>query len=127
MLNTTPFPAWPAAFLVGLSLAALAAQAQPAGKAARPDPLDANASVPALRHASSLSTAPRAGEDKPISWRDANDTVARIGGWRVYTREAQQPDPLPARAAASPPAAKPADALPAPRPGPAGHAGHKSP
>lgn len=120
MLNTIPLPAWrrcawqvcPSAFLVGLSLAALAAQAQPAGKTARPDPLDSTASVPALRHASSLPTTPRPGDDKPISWRDANDTVARIGGWRVYAREAQQPDPLPAAASGSTPG---------------GHAGHKSP
>lgn len=106
MVNSTPIPAWHrralqaclSALLVGLSLAALAAQAQPAGKAARPDPLDSNASVPALRYAPSLPTTPRPGDDKPISWRDANDTVTRIGGWRVYARETQQPDPLPASA-----------------------------
>lgn len=27
---------------------------------------------------------------KPIPWREANDTVGRIGGWQAYAREAQQ-------------------------------------
>lgn len=26
------------------------------------------------------------------SWREANDNVGRIGGWRAYAREAAQPD-----------------------------------
>lgn len=25
---------------------------------------------------------------KPVPWREANDNVARIGGWRAYAREA---------------------------------------
>lgn len=25
------------------------------------------------------------------SWREANDTVGRVGGWRAYAREAQAP------------------------------------
>lgn len=30
-------------------------------------------------------------DDQPLSsWTDANETVARIGGWRAYAREAQQ-------------------------------------
>jgi hypothetical protein len=84
------------AFTAGLFLSALTAQAQAADKAARPDPLDADAPVPALRYATSLPGTRRPGDDKPVSWREANDTVTRIGGWRVYAREAQQPDPLPA-------------------------------
>lgn len=105
--------------------ATLTAQAQPAGPAARPDPLDPRAGVPALSYESSFSQYRRLGDDKPISWREANDTVARIGGWRVYAREAQQPDPAPG--------AKPKDATPAARPNepakpmPAGHGGHKTP
>jgi hypothetical protein len=94
MAQTLSFPtrrtgAWRAvrsAFMAGLILAVLPA----------PDPLDANASVPAVRYAPLLPAHRLRGDDKPVSWRDANDTVARIGGWRVYTREAQQPAPLPA-------------------------------
>ena len=113
-------------------LAALNAQAQaqahaPA-KAARPDPLDAKASVPALRYLSSLSTYRRGGDDQPVSWRDANDTVTRIGGWRAYAREAPQPDPLPAAKPGDAAAAtKPADAAASAKPMPAGHGGHAKP
>lgn len=84
----------------------LAAQAQTSAPIARPDPLDAQARVPALVYRSSLVLAPLPGADKPVPWRDANDTVGRIGGWRAYAREAQAPEP-----AASVPA----------------HAGHKTP
>ena len=113
------------ALLAASLLATLTAQAQPAAKAARPDPLDAKASVPALRYESSFSQYRRLGDEKPVSWRDANDTVTRIGGWRVYAREAQQPDPAPAtKPVDATPAAKPNDSA---KPMPAGHGGHKMP
>jgi hypothetical protein len=106
-----------------------AAQAQTSAAAARPDPLDPKASVPTLRYESSFAQYRRLGEEKPVSWRDANDTVTRIGGWRVYAREAQQPDTAPTTAPASAPAAKPSDNPPAAKlmPMPAGHGGHKTP
>ncbi|ABM94594.1 multi-Cu oxidase [Methylibium petroleiphilum PM1] len=110
------------ALLAASLLATLTVQAQPAAKAARPDPLDPKASVPALSYVSSFSQYRLLGEEKPVSWRDANDTVTRIGGWRVYAREAQQPDPAPASPAAS--AAVPTDKA---KPMPAGHGGHKMP
>lgn len=45
--------------------------------------------------------------DEPISnWKAANDTAARIGGWREYARQAQQPD--------NTPAASPAQTVPVP-------------
>ena len=113
------------ALLAASLLATLTAQAQPAAKAARPDPLDAKASVPALSYESSFSQYRRLGDEKPVSWRDANDTVTRIGGWRVYAREAQQPDPAPAtKPVDATPAAKPNDSA---KPMPAGHGGHKMP
>ena len=110
------------ALLAATLLATLAAQAQPAARAARPDPLDPKASVPALSYVSSFSQYRLLGDEKPVSWRDANDTVTRIGGWRVYAREAQQPNPAPAAPAA--PAAVPNDKA---KPMPAGHGGHKMP
>ena len=114
-----------AASLLATLLATLTAQAQPAAKAARPDPLDPKASVPALSYESSFSQYRRLGDEKPVSWRDANDTVTRIGGWRVYAREAQQPDPAPAtKPVDAAPAAKPSDSA---KPMPAGHGGHKMP
>ena len=116
---------WPLAWLVAMAMAALSAQAEPTARAGKPDPLDPKAKVPALTYASSLKPAERLAADKPISWREANDNVARIGGWRVYAREAQQPDPAPAAKPASPAAA--AQAGETAKPMPPGHDGHKTP
>ena len=98
---------------------AAAAQTPPsaAPKAHKADPLDARVAVPALVYESALSRYRRAGADKPMPWIESNDTVARIGGWRAYAREAQQPD-------APPPAPPPA---PQPAPHGHGHGGHKMP
>ena len=46
-------------------------------------------------------------DDKTGNWKEANDTTARIGGWRAYAKEA---------AAAQP--AKPAQPTPATEPSP---------
>lgn len=54
----------------------------------------------------------------PRPWREANDTVARIGGWQTYAREAQAASP--AAGAAS---AVPADAAPSAPPSPSRHRG----
>ncbi|MBC7600341.1 MAG: hypothetical protein H7238_15170 [Polaromonas sp.] len=43
-------------------------------------------------------------EEKIINWKEANDRVGRIGGWRAYAKEAQQPS-----GGSAPPVAKPAD------------------
>ena len=101
---------------------ALAAQAQPTAGAAKPDPLDAKAGVPALIYESSFTHYRRLNDEKLVSWRDANDTVARIGGWRVYAREAQQPNPEPLSKPHH--AAEPAQTT---QPMPANHGGHKTP
>ncbi|MBK9135956.1 MAG: hypothetical protein IPM15_16860 [Betaproteobacteria bacterium] len=74
------------------------AQGTPGG-AARADPLDAQARVPALTYRSPLDGYRRLGDDKPVSWQQANETVNRIGGWRAYARQAQQPE----AAASAPP------------------------
>jgi len=97
------------------------ALAQPTPNVRRPDPLDPKAEVPALRHESTMTQYRRLSDEKILSWRDANDAVARIGGWRVYAREAQQAD-LPA---AKPPGGMPADMTQ--KPMPAGHGSHKQP
>lgn len=114
--------------LPSLLLTALLAgqvQAQPT-TTTRPDPLDPKAQVPTMRYESSLGQSRRSGDDKPLAWRDANDAVARIGGWRVYAREAQQPDPAPSTPPAVPPAQSPASAPAASaKPTPASHGGHK--
>ena len=79
--------------------------AQPAPKADIPDPLDPKAAVPALAYVSPLARYKPAGDVTLTPWKEANDTVARIGGWRVYAREAHPPEPAPSAPApaASPP------------------------
>jgi hypothetical protein len=32
-------------------------------------------------------------DEKPGGWRAANDQVGRIGGWRTYLKEANEPEP----------------------------------
>jgi hypothetical protein len=114
-----------ASFVMGLALllASAAAQAQDATAPTKVDPQDPQARVPALVYVSSLHAPKTPVEQTALSWRQANDTVTRIGGWRAYAREAQQPDTPSAPAAATgsmpqhphPDAAKPK-----------GHGDHKS-
>ena len=91
------------------------AQAQ-SSTAPRPDPLDSKASVPAVAYRSALSTYRPYAEQSVGSWREANETVNRIGGWRAYAREAREPQ-------------RPASPASAPNqidtPMPAGHGGHQ--
>jgi hypothetical protein len=70
----------------------------------RPDPADAKAPVDTLVHRSALASyRGHATPVPPLAWRDANDAVERIGGWRTYAREASA---APASAASAPGAAK---------------------
>lgn len=112
--------ALPAALVAGLCASTLTALAQPGANAARPDALDPKAHVPALNYESAFAGYRRLDDPRPTSWREANDAVARIGGWRFYAREAQQPDAAPA-AKPTEPAAPAGTAKPLPMPpGPAG-------
>jgi hypothetical protein len=98
------------ALLAALLLPA-AAQAQ---STLRPDPLDAKATVAPLVYRSAFSGYKAlASESAPLSWRQANDAVERIGGWRAYAREANAPEAAPTAPAATAPAAS--AAAPAPR------------
>jgi hypothetical protein len=102
---------------------AFAATAQtPPSTARKADPLDASVAVPAMACESAVGRYRRAGEDMAIPWHESNDTAARIGGWRAYARQAQQPDPVP-----SAPAAAPAKTGPKAMPMPQAHGGHKMP
>lgn len=60
-----------------------------------PDPTDpshADTTVPPLQHHSVLANRRGvAGAAAPRPWREANDEVARIGGWRSYLRESEAP------------------------------------
>ncbi len=90
--------------------------AAPAQNAPRSDPLDARAPVAPLIYRSAFSGYKPLTSDAPqLSWREANDAVERIGGWRAYAREANAPAAAPSAPAASPPGA-PASAPRASRP-----------
>ena len=56
---------------------------------ARPDAADPKAPVPPVIHRSALTDYRPLGDAGVGPWRDANDEVGRIGGWRAYSREAQ--------------------------------------
>ena len=94
-------PALGLATLAALSV--LPAFAQPAAGAA------SEASPPAFR--SALDGYQPFSDEKVVPWRDANDNVGRIGGWRVYAREAQEgangSKAAPSGPATGAPAAKP--------------------
>jgi hypothetical protein len=74
---------------------------------ARPDPLNPRAEVPPPRTPAALRGYRPATTPEPGQWREANDNVARIGGWKTYLREAQQADAAPAAAPAAPAASAP--------------------
>ncbi len=102
---------WPVLGALLLALGSAQAQTPNPAPSARPDPLNAQAAVPALVHSPSLANYKRHAEAEPIGWREANDTVARIGGWRAYARES---------AASAPAAPTPAGAAPQAPTSPAG-------
>ena len=80
-----------------LSIATAAPLAWAQSAPSKSDPLDAKAAVPQLIYRSSLADYRVFPDDKLGSWKEANENVGRIGGWRAYAREAQQaePDPTP--------------------------------
>lgn len=105
----------PARALAGLAaLATLSAGAQTAG-APVAETL-APQSVAVGRYQSAFEGYQAYSDDKVLSWKESNDTVGKIGGWRVYAREAQGAQPAPAKAPAGasvPTGAAPAAAAPA--------------
>ena len=69
--------------LPGILLSAGMAMAQTAADATQP-------SLPSKLQYVSPLRAYKAYADQPVeSWREANDRVGRIGGWRAYAKEAQ--------------------------------------
>ena len=77
--------------IVGQLLMLAEASAQVAPAKPRPNPADPAASVPALAYVSPLARYRRWADDASVDWREANDRVQRIGGWRTYAREARDP------------------------------------
>jgi hypothetical protein len=134
-----PSPRWTLISLIGVALLANGQPATPPAGAA-----SSTASAD-LSYRSAMEGYQRFSDEKVGSWREANDNVGRIGGWREYAKEAQgatstvpaagAASPAPARAAASAPtparpaasAARPASqsgAPTVPAAAPAPHSGH---
>ncbi len=111
---------------LALAVVTAAAQGTPSPQFTRPDadPLDATAKVSPLVYRSALATFQRHSEGEAVPWREANDRVGRIGGWRAYAREANAPE-APASAAPAPQPAAAASAMPTSKPMPGPHGGHK--
>ena len=118
-----------AAFAVALAAIAAAAGAQTAAPAAA-DPQVANRAADS-GYRSSFDGYQRFTQEQVGSWKDANDNVGRIGGWREYAKEARSPAAsAPSQAAGSgktdaAPAAANSGAAPAGTP-PKPNAGHGS-
>ena len=95
-MNTHLFR-WPARramlnALVLITLGATAAQAQPqTATIAAPTAADLNAET-ALPYRSVFNGYQKFGDEPVAPWLQTNATVEKIGGWRVYAKEARQPD-----------------------------------
>lgn len=127
-------PAGRALLLAAALVVPWAAQAQPQPQPQAADPLrgvpaaDPSAAVPPLVYTSPLRRYRPLGETQVGNWKDANDTVTRIGGWRTYAREAQADAPGQAASSAASGAASAAAPASAPAAAPAvppAHSGHR--
>ena len=82
-------PAALALLVASLCATQVSAQASAASPAS---PASQAATVPAAPPAyrSALEGYQRYTDEKIVNWKEANDTTARIGGWREYAKEASQ-------------------------------------
>ncbi|MFM9966992.1 MAG: hypothetical protein ACKVQK_01115 [Burkholderiales bacterium] len=85
-------PLCAAALLVSLSLPTVAEDRSPSARS-RPNPAEAAAPVSPLVYQSTFSSYRGFAEQAVQDWRESNDNVGRIGGWRSYAREAQPSKP----------------------------------
>ncbi len=101
-----------------VSMLAGAGSAGATGPVTRADPADPKAAVPAARYVSPLSGYRGFAEQELAPWREANDLVRGLGGWRAYASD-KVPD-LPPLQGTRPRPETPA-AKPATEPGHSGH------
>ena len=100
-------------FVIALAVSLASALACADASSAVPDPASEEAIIPPLRYQSPFLGYRPQGEVLPLAWKDANDEVGRIGGWRAYAKEATvvSPGAGPASpvesATVAPPSAKP--------------------
>lgn len=96
--------AWPT--LAFFALAGSAAFAQTAASSEPVTPSAQLATTPAATSAFSsvFDSYQPFTEEKTVDWKQANDNTGRIGGWRVYAKEAAEPSPAMPPAPATAPA-----------------------
>ena len=70
--------------------------------ASSPTATDAQAAIPKLSYRSPFADYQADKVEEPRRWRDVNDWVGTIGGWRAYAREAQQSTAAPPAPAPQP-------------------------
>lgn len=76
----------------GLLLAVSLAHAQPTLGAVTTAPNNTTSVTSTFQYHSVFAQYQLFNEQPVLPWREANDTVGKIGGWRFYAREASQPD-----------------------------------
>jgi len=79
-------------FFVGILLSASLAQAQPTPGAVTTAPGTITSVASPFQYHSIFTQYQQFIEQPVLPWKDSNDTVGKIGGWRFYAREASQPD-----------------------------------
>jgi hypothetical protein len=107
---SSPAPGLVALPVLALALWTSAAHGQAAPPAAAPDtPATAMPDTTPAAFRSALEGYKPYADDSMVPWKEANDSVGRIGGWREYARQARQPQ---APDAAARPDKHPAQARP---------------
>ena len=79
----------------GLMLALTFAHAQPQTDTKKPsqaDPASAKSPAEPVSYRSAFTGYRALREESVAAWKDSNSLAAKIGGWRVYAKEARQPD-----------------------------------
>ena len=90
MLILTHFNVHAALLLVAASLFPMQASAQvPVVASVQPGPAAAAETAPFAYRSAFEGYQPYT-DEKIVNWKEANDTVGQIGGWRAYSKEASQ-------------------------------------
>ena len=90
------------------------AQGSSVAAANHADPADAVARVPPLVHESSFAAYRGFAEQEVKDWRENNDNVGRIGGWRAYAEESRPSKPAAKNSDSPAPQVKPAPSAKSP-------------
>ncbi|MGJ7498557.1 hypothetical protein ACSFA8_26355 [Variovorax sp. RT4R15] len=116
MLHSLP-ARWLAVFPAVAALAAMAQPAPTTEPAAAASSAAPAAAPTVLTYRSALEGYQPFTDEKPIPWKEANETVYRRGGWRAYAKETSGTDAAEVespKGATAAPAAQPGHSMPMP-------------